>query len=81
MAWTAGDSSRAVLRFSCAWICSGLKMKGSPLCVNSYERMSAQREVFNEDPNNSNHTKTCVDFREKLAWSPLLNSRDPQLVW
>jgi hypothetical protein len=42
--------------------------------------MSAQREVFNEDPNYSNRTKKCVDFREGLAWSPLPNGRDPRLV-
>jgi hypothetical protein len=30
-----------------------------------------QREVFNEDLNNSNYTKKCTDFRGGLAWSPL----------
>jgi hypothetical protein len=43
--------------------------------------MNAQREVFNEDPDNSNHTKKCADFREGLAWSLRPNGGDPQLNW
>jgi hypothetical protein len=43
--------------------------------------MSMQREVFNEDPDNSNHTKKYMDFREGLAWFPLPKGKDPQLIW
>jgi hypothetical protein len=43
--------------------------------------MSVQREVFDDDPNNSNCTKKYADFREGLAWSPLPNGGDPQLIW
>jgi hypothetical protein len=39
--------------------------------------MSVQREVFDEDPNYSNYTKKCMDFREGLAWFPLKNGGDP----
>jgi hypothetical protein len=55
--------------------------EGFILSSQLYERMSVQREVFNEDLNNSNHTKKCADFREGLAWSPLPNGGDPQLIW
>jgi hypothetical protein len=51
--------------------------EGFILSSQLYERMSSQREVFNEDPNNCNHTKKCANFREGLAWSPLLNGEDP----
>jgi hypothetical protein len=40
MAQSAGDSSRVVLRSSCAWICSGPKMKRFVLLSKLYKRMS-----------------------------------------
>jgi hypothetical protein len=50
---------------------------GFILSYELYERMNVQRELFNEDPNHSNYTKKCMDFRDGLAWSPLSNGRDP----
>jgi hypothetical protein len=76
MARRAGDLRRADLRSSCTLICSGPKMKGSSFRVN----FMRGREVFNEDPDNSNHIKKCTDFREGLTWSPLPNGRNPRLV-
>jgi hypothetical protein len=55
--------------------------EGFVLSSYLYKRMSMQREVFNEDLNNTNHTKKCVDFREGLTWSPLPNGGDPRLIW
>jgi hypothetical protein len=54
--------------------------EGFILSCKLYERMNMQREVFNEDPNNTNRTKKCVDFREGLTWSPLPNGGNPHLI-